>query len=81
MRVKPGRIIRFFKPGYTRQRMTIADAVQNVSRDDAKWIGSQLARLTPDQIHSAFESSGFTAKEADGYQAELSRRIAELNTL
>jgi len=81
MRVRPGGMIRFFKPGYTRQRMTIADAVQNISRDDAKWIGSQLARLTPDQIRSAFESSGFTAKEADGYQAELSRRIAELNTL
>ena len=81
MRVRPGGTVRFFMPKYTRQRMTIADAVQNISRDDAKWIGSQLARLTPDQIHSAFASSGFTAKEADGYQAELSKRIAELNTL
>jgi hypothetical protein len=81
MRTKPGGIIGFFKPGYSRQRVAMADTVQNIPRSDAKWIGTQLARLTPAQIRSAFESSGFTAVEVDGYFAELSKRIAELNAL
>jgi hypothetical protein len=81
MRVKPGGIVRFFKPGYTRQRVAIADAVENIPRADAKWIGARLGRLTPEQIRSAFEGSGFTAREVDGYMAEMTKRIAELNAL
>jgi len=81
MRTKPGRIIRFFKPGHSRQRIQMAATAEHVPRADAKWIGSQLSKLTPEQIRSAFEASGFTAKETDGYLAELNKRIAELNAL
>jgi len=81
MRVKPGGIIRFLKPGYSRQRIAMGDTVENIPRSDARWIGAQLARLTPEQIRAAFESSGFTSKEIDGYCAELSKRITELNAL
>jgi hypothetical protein len=81
MRNKPGLVIRILKPGYSRQRVAMAGVVKNIPRADAKWIGRQLALLTPDQIRSAFASSGFTAKEVDGYLAELNKRIAELNAL
>jgi hypothetical protein len=81
MRTKPGGVIRFFKPGYARRRVALADAVENIPRADAKWIGSQLARLTPDQIRSAFLAAGFTAQEADGYSDILTERIAVLNAL
>lgn len=81
MRSKPGRIIRFFQRGYTRQRLAMAETVENIPRSDAKWIGSQLAKLTPGQIRSAFECSGFTAKEIDWYSDILTKRIAELNNL
>lgn len=81
MRTKPAGILRIFKPNYYRQRTAIADTVENIPRADAKWIGSQLARLTPEQIRSAFQAAGFTPKEVDGYLAELSKRIAELNAL
>ena len=81
MRTKPAGILRIFKPNYYRQRTAMADTVENIPRADAKWIGAQLARLTPEQIRSAFQAAGFTAKEADGYLAELNKRIAELNAL
>ena len=81
MRTKPGGILRVFKPHYYRQRTAMAETVENVPRADAKWIGGQLAQLTPEQIRSAFLSAGFTPKEADGYLAELQKRIVELNEL
>jgi hypothetical protein len=81
MRTKPAGILRLFKPGYYRQRTAMADTVENIPRADAKWIGTQLARLTPEQIRSAFQAAGFTAKEVDGYLAEWNKRIAELNAL
>jgi len=59
----------------------MAATVENIPRADVKWIGAKLAGLTPDQIRSAFASSGFTANEVDGYLAELNKRIAELNAL
>jgi hypothetical protein len=59
----------------------MAETVENIPRADVKWIGGQLARLTPEQIRSAFLAAGFTPKEADGYLAELQKRIVELNAL
>jgi len=81
MRTKPAGILRVFKPHYYRQRSAMAENVETVPRADAKWIGGQLARLTPEQIRSAFLTAGFTPKEADGYLTELQKRIAELNAL
>jgi hypothetical protein len=81
MRTKPGGILRVFKPHYYRQRTAMAETVENVPRADAKWIGGQLAQLTPEQIRSAFLAAGFTPREADGYRVELQKRIVELNAL
>jgi hypothetical protein len=81
MRTKPGGILRVFKPHYYRQRTAMAATVENVPRADAKWIGGQLAQLTPEQIRSAFLAAGFTPREADGYLVELQKRIVELNAL
>jgi hypothetical protein len=81
MRTKPGGILRVFKPHYYRQRTAMAGTVENVPRADAKWIGRQLAQLTPEQIRSAFLAAGFTPREADGYLVELQKRIVELNAL
>lgn len=81
MRTKPGGIIRLFKPGYSRKRMAMAATAHNIPRDDARWIGAQLAKLTPEQVRSAFASSGFTAREVDTYCEVLNKRIAELNAL
>src|SRR4030095_4934353 len=81
MRTNPAGILRLFRPQYYRQRTAMADTVGNIPRADAKWIGRQLARLSPEQIRSAFLAAGFTPKEADGYLIELKKRIGELNEL
>jgi len=81
MRTRPGKMVRFFKPGYSRGRVAMAATVEDIPRADAKWIGAQLARLRPEQIRSAFQASGFTAQEVDAYVAELNKRIAQLNAL
>jgi hypothetical protein len=81
MRTKPGGIVRGFKPHYYRERGEMADVVRQVPRAHAKWIGSQLARLTPEQIRSAFFAAGFTPREIDSYTKVLSERISELNAL
>ena len=81
MRTKPGAILRHLKPGYYEKRVEMADQVKGVPRADARWIGGQLAKLTPEQMRSAFTAAGFTAKETDEYLDELRERIAELNAL
>lgn len=81
MRTKPGGIVRRFKPHYYEERSELADVVHHVPRAHAKWIGSQLARLSPEQIRSAFFAAGFTPREIDGYTKVLTERISELNAL
>src|SRR5262249_16119667 len=49
MRTKPGGIVRRFKPRYYEERSEMADVVHQVPRAHVKWIGSRLARLTPEQ--------------------------------
>lgn len=81
MRTKPAGFVRAFKPDYARKRSEMAAVVHQVPRAHAKWIGSQLARLTPEQIRSAFRAAGFAPEEIDGYTKVLTERIAELNAL
>ena len=54
---------------------------RNVPRQDAKWMGELLARITPQQLHDAFRAAGYTPQEADGFIAVLTRRIAVLTDL
>ena len=49
--------------------------------DDARWMGQQLARLTPQQIRDAFRTAGYEPEEAEGFAKVVERRIAELNQL
>jgi hypothetical protein len=54
---------------------------KHIPRSDAKWIGSLLAQLTPDQIHDAFRAAGYSQKEIDSYSQAVLARIKELNEL
>jgi hypothetical protein len=54
---------------------------RHIPRADAKWIGQELAQLSPGQIHDAFRSAGYTPAEVEGFSAVLESRIAELNRL
>jgi hypothetical protein len=54
---------------------------KHIPRADAKWIGSLLAQLTPDQIRDAFRAGGYSPEEIDAYTSALISRIQELNGL
>ncbi len=53
----------------------------NVPREDAKWMGGVLARLSDNQIRDAFRSAGYTQQQIDGFTAVVENRIAQLNQL
>jgi hypothetical protein len=49
--------------------------------EDARWIGQQMARLTPQQIRDAFRTAGYEPEEVEGFAKVVEQRIAELNGL
>ena len=54
---------------------------RQIPRDDAKWMGTLLAQLSPDQIRDAFRSAGFSPEEVEGFSTVVQQRITELNNL
>jgi hypothetical protein len=54
---------------------------RHIPRTDAKWIGQELAQLSPGQIRDAFRSAGYTPAQVEGFSTVVESRIAELNRL
>ncbi len=48
---------------------------------DARWLGQILARLSPQQIQSAFGAAGYSPQEMADFAAVVESRIAELEKL
>ena len=53
----------------------------HIPRSDAKWIGSWLARLSPEQIRDAFRAAGYSPEQVEAYATTVEARIAELKRL
>jgi len=53
----------------------------HVPRADAKWLGSLLAQLSPQQIEDAFRAAGYSQEQIAGFSQALQARIAALNRL
>jgi hypothetical protein len=51
----------------------------NITVQDAKWIGSYLARLSDEQIRDAFRAANFSPQEVDALSSAVRRRIDALN--
>ena len=54
---------------------------KHIPRDDAKWIGSLLGKLSHDQIRDAFRAAGYSEPETNAYTDAVLSRIHELNSL
>jgi hypothetical protein len=54
---------------------------QNIPRADAKWMGTFLVRLSPQQIQDAFRAAGYSQQEIDEFSKVLVARIAALSGL
>ncbi len=49
-----------------------------IPREHVKWIASELAKLSPDQIRDAFRAAGFSPEQVEGFATVMQRRIAAL---
>jgi len=54
---------------------------KQIPLEDVRWIGSILAKLTPEQIHAAFSAAGYSPEQIVGFSQVVQERIAELNKL
>jgi hypothetical protein len=48
---------------------------------DARWLGTVLAKLTPERIQGAFGAAGYSPREVVGFSKVVEERIADLNKL
>jgi hypothetical protein len=81
MRTRPSPILAPFEAKNFEKRSRMEKIEDNIPAADVAWIGSQLAKLTPQQIRDAFRAAGLSADEVEGYARAIEKRIAELNTL
>ncbi len=64
-----------------RRRLKLRWVGRDIPREDAKWMGTVLSRLSDQQIRDAFRASGFSADEVEGFAGVVKERIAELKAL
>jgi hypothetical protein len=76
----PPMLFAFALPYYAHE-VAVRKVGKHVPRADAKWIGTLLAQLTPEQIRDAFRAGGYTQEQIEAYTAVVQKRIAELNEL
>jgi hypothetical protein len=62
--------------GYTGQRT--ADAVQNITKDDVRWLWKYLGRLRDDEIAAALRASGGTESEIADFTKAIRGRLDRL---
>jgi hypothetical protein len=67
-------------PNY-RKRTRIENVAKRVPREDARWLGQVLGRLSDEQVRDCFRAAGYTPAEVAGYSQAVSKRIAELKAL
>ncbi len=63
------------------KRISLLWLGKHIPRTDARWMGTQLARLSPSQIRDAFRASGYSPEEVERLSRVLEQRIAELQKL
>ena len=54
---------------------------RDIPRDDAKWMGQLLARISKKQIRDAFRAAGYDSYTVDAFAQVVEARIAALNAL
>ena len=54
---------------------------KHIPREDAKWVGSLLAQLSPQQIGDAFRAAGYSPEDVEANTQAVISRIEELKRL
>jgi hypothetical protein len=81
MATRPFFLKKPFLPDYYKMRVAIEKLAKHIPRADARWMGQQLSRLTPEQIRSAFRAAGYSTDQTEGYTQAVLARIAQLKPL
>ena len=70
-----------FKPGYGKSQAKKEKVMRNIPVEDARWMGTQLSRLSDEQLRDAFRGAGYDSATADGFAAAIRGRINQLTQL
>jgi hypothetical protein len=74
-------LIHVLEPSEFKSRVDMEWIGKQIPIADARWIGSILAKLSPEQIQAAFGAAGYSPQEVVGFSAIVEERIADLNKL
>jgi hypothetical protein len=77
---RPAMIVIFNLSEFSR-RMKLRWIGKHVPRSDARWMGEELAKLSPSQIRDAFRAAGYTPEQIEGFAKVVEKRIGELMAL
>ncbi|HEX3354292.1 MAG TPA: hypothetical protein VHS34_15840 [Terriglobales bacterium] len=77
---RPALIYFFNLPGLIK-RLQMRWIGKHIPREDARWMGAELSRLSSRQIEDAFRSAGYSPAEVEGFSRVVEQRIAELAKL
>jgi len=70
-----------FNPAQYHMRVGLRWIGRNIPRDDARWMGELLGRLSADQMSDAFRAAGYSDEDSDAFTAILEQRIDLLRSL
>ena len=76
-----GKFASFFKPSYRSSQAKKERAMQNVSVENARWVGSMLAKLSDEQLRDAFRAANYDAQTMEGFIQILRQNINKLTQL
>ncbi len=74
-------LLRFYDLPYVLQWFHMRAIERGIPRDDARWIGRRLGRLSPEQLRDPFRAAGYSPEEVEVFASTLERRIAVLSEL
>ena len=77
---RPAFLLAFDMPDF-KSRLNMEWIGKKIPIDDARWIGSILARLSQQQIEAAFSAAGYSEGEVKGFSHAIEERIGALNRL
>jgi hypothetical protein len=63
------------------QRIHLEWIGKDIPRNDARWMGRVLARLSPNQIRDAFRAAGYSSTQVEAFASIMETRIALLTDL
>jgi hypothetical protein len=81
MRTRAPFIFMPFAPKLYSTYAHVERVAEDIPISDAVWMGSQLSKLTPEQVKDAFRTAGYPPDKVEGFARAFESRVAQLNSL